>query len=262
MRRYYSGENAPAAKLTDLQIRDMRARHAAGETQASLARSFQISAGQTSLIVRGLVRGTSEHQIVIPADSVEVPGWPNYRVGIDGSLYSRRGCNWGRRRGAPNRDGYIQVHLSSRKTCRLHTLVLLAFIGPKPEGMQACHRNGIRTDNRPENLYWGTPQHNINDRETHGNTARGERSGNAKVDDATVRRIRQLRSNGLTFAVIGRLVGLSRSQASRIVSGLPFQRRRTYRSTAKSCCRRGRRPRLTRRPESCDARDVFLGNKR
>lgn len=60
--------------------------------------------------------------------------------------------------------GYRQVQLNrnGKATARLvHRVVLEAFVGPCPDGMEALHRNGVRDDNRPENLRWGTRQQNV-----------------------------------------------------------------------------------------------------
>src|SRR5262245_59090069 len=57
------------------------------------------------------------------------------------------------------RDGRLCVVLSKkgkRTTFRVHKLVLEAFIGPCPSGMECCHRNDEREDNELTNLYWGT----------------------------------------------------------------------------------------------------------
>jgi hypothetical protein len=51
---------------------------------------------------------------------------------------------------------------------RVHSLVLLAFVGPRPPGMECCHRNGDRTDNRLLNLRWGTASSNSFDKVRHG----------------------------------------------------------------------------------------------
>lgn len=50
----------------------------------------------------------------------------------------------------------------------MHRLVLLAFVGPCPDGMEACHANDIPTDNRLANLRWGTHADNMRDRIENG----------------------------------------------------------------------------------------------
>lgn len=47
---------------------------------------------------------------------------------------------------------------------RVHRLVLEAFVGPCPPGMWGLHGPGGSTDNRLENLYWGTPLRNAQDK--------------------------------------------------------------------------------------------------
>ena len=55
-----------------------------------------------------------------------------------------------------------------QKVMKVHSLVLAAFVGPRPEGMVTRHLNGDSTDNRLENLRYGTPSENMLDRNTHG----------------------------------------------------------------------------------------------
>lgn len=51
----------------------------------------------------------------------------------------------------------------------VHVLVCEAFHGPKPKpGMVVRHLNGVSTDNRPENLAWGTHSENNFDLVRHG----------------------------------------------------------------------------------------------
>lgn len=75
----------------------------------------------------------------------------------------------------PQVGGYLRLELVGKDGKRLsrsvHRLVLEAFVGPRPEGMQAAHRNGIVTDNRVSNLYWATVQQNAADRIAHGKHA-------------------------------------------------------------------------------------------
>jgi hypothetical protein len=61
-------------------------------------------------------------------------------------------------------DGYCSVGLYRGGQCirrAVHTLVLTAFLGPPPPGMEACHGPGGRADNRLVNLRWDTHRENI-----------------------------------------------------------------------------------------------------
>lgn len=45
----------------------------------------------------------------------------------------------------------------------VHRLVALAFHGDDDERLDVAHRNGLRSDNRAENLRWATHKENCND---------------------------------------------------------------------------------------------------
>ena len=65
---------------------------------------------------------------------------------------------------AKNTTGYLQVNLckeAKAKATKIHRLVAQAFIGDIPKGMVINHINGIKTDNRVENLEICTCSHNI-----------------------------------------------------------------------------------------------------
>jgi len=69
-------------------------------------------------------------------------------------------------------DGYHVVSISrgdhKQETVHVHRIVLLAFVGPCPEGMETRHDDGSRTNNRLSNICWGTPEENWIDRKRHG----------------------------------------------------------------------------------------------
>lgn len=51
---------------------------------------------------------------------------------------------------------------------RVHRLVLTAFVGPCPEGMEGCHNDGNPLRNVLDNLRWDTPKANQADSVRHG----------------------------------------------------------------------------------------------
>jgi len=60
-------------------------------------------------------------------------------------------------------NGYLHIDLhrgQGPKCVSVHLLVLESFVGPRPEGQYANHRNGVKTDNRLDNLEWVTPSRN------------------------------------------------------------------------------------------------------
>lgn len=59
------------------------------------------------------------------------------------------------------KTGHVQVCLSGGKFYRVHVLVLLAFVGPRPSGCETLHLNHDASDNRLANLRYGTHSENM-----------------------------------------------------------------------------------------------------
>ena len=118
------------------------------------------------------------------------------------------------------RFGYRMVVLkngTSPKSFRVHTLVLLAFAGPKPNPKSVSrHLNGVPGDDRAANLAWGYQQENSDDSKAHGTRATGSRCGSSKLSEETAAAVRY--ASGLQREIAARY-GISQSAVSRIKSG-------------------------------------------
>ena len=107
---------------------------------------------------------------------------------------------------------------------RVSHLVLEAFVGPRPIGMEACHNDGNPANNRIENLRWDTHAANMADQVQHGTkssppTFYGENHPMARLTDAQVEAIRaQAMRRGLR-AELAREHGVSATSIGRILSG-------------------------------------------
>ena len=64
------------------------------------------------------------------------------------------------RPGTMNRFGHCSVALGRGNSKCVHALVLLAFVAPVPKGKESLHENGIGSDNKLNNLRYGTRSEN------------------------------------------------------------------------------------------------------
>jgi HNH endonuclease/NUMOD4 motif/IclR helix-turn-helix domain len=112
-------------------------------------------------------------------------------------------------------SGYARVR--TPRVLLVHKAVLEAFVGPPPSRHhQAAHLNGIKSDNRLQNLAWKSPEDNEADKRTHG-TAPRRFTGHRRTDH--VDRVLAL-AGKMSFTRIAKETGLHRSSVSRIVRGL------------------------------------------
>lgn len=116
--------------------------------------------------------------------------------------------------------GHMLVHLGTSAQRYVHRLVLDAFVGPCPKGMECRHLNGDPADNRLGNLAWGTRLENFADRTRLGehNAPRGTLQPHAVLDEEKVRIIRREVASGRAQASVGADFGVSQNHVSMIVN--------------------------------------------
>lgn len=160
----------------------------------------------------------------------ELPGFPGYRAGNDGSIWSCwkangrgqqiMGGKWKRLRGAPRKeDGRLRYTLrtASGEYRRAYgsNFILEAFAGPCPEGLEACHENGDCLNDSPSNLRWDTHSSNLLDKRRHG-TADPEKHPKAKLKNEDITTIIDLRANGQRLKAIAERFGVSEQRVFQI----------------------------------------------
>lgn len=145
-------------------------------------------------------------KMVDPNSAIEnwrpVVDWPEYEVSTLGRI-RRVQAACGATTGAllnpwRSKGGYLVVGLSRNskvKTMLVHRLVAMAWIGD-PEGKDVCHNNGVRTDNRLENLRIDTRKGNMSDIYLHDTHIRGERCGTNKYSEALMKQVKAEIMNG------------------------------------------------------------------
>lgn len=100
--------------------------------------------------------------------------FPDYEISTMGRVRSHkihRGEPGPRilRAGADNK-GYLTVRVGGAegmRTFKVHVLVALAFLGPRPPDTEVRHLDGDNQNNRIGNLLYGTPAENVADRVRH-----------------------------------------------------------------------------------------------
>jgi hypothetical protein len=158
-----------------------------------------------------------------------VEGWPGYEVsdfGRVGSYLTKQGSKKGEPWAiggtlkilspGPSSRGHriATLRRDGRSVGRLvHHLVLEAFVGPRPPGMQGCHNNNDPTDNRLSNLRWDTPSENQRDRVADGKCNFAKLTAD-RIPDIWGRLV-----DGQSCASIARHHGVSQPQIHAIKSG-------------------------------------------
>ena len=157
----------------------------------------------------------------------EIPGFEGrYLISDNGVIRSlpRKGVGNSKRPISASlaHGGYARVVLlkdGKRYNKMIHALVLEAFVGPRPEGALVRHLNGDRTDNRLENLAWGTALENQRDRLAHGTDVRGEKNPQSSLTEQQVVEMRVKRHDGASLKELALEFGVTKTLVSTICRG-------------------------------------------
>jgi hypothetical protein len=126
-----------------------------------------------------------------------------------------------------NNHGKNMVSLSKNnkiKESNVSRLVLLAFVGIPNEDQECCHRNDIQTDDRLNNLYWGTRDENIKDKERNNKQPKGIKVGTSKLKEGEVYLIKKLlNTKKYTCSFIAKMFKVDRTTISKIKQGINWK---------------------------------------
>jgi hypothetical protein len=156
-----------------------------------------------------------------------IPGWENYGISENAEiirLVARKGAQKGLvlRQHIHKTRGYLTVRLYDRdrqRTFDVHRLMALTFLGEIPDGMQVCHKDGVKTNCKLSNLRVDTMSSNQMDRVLHGTSNRGEKFGRNKYSEKQVREAKTMLKKGWRIKDVAERTGIGLGSVKAISSG-------------------------------------------
>jgi len=165
----------------------------------------------------------------------KIPGYSRYEISAEGMIRNSDGKVMTQRlNGSRLNNKYLSVNIMGdgnrpwqerRKIQLVHHLILMAFVGLPQKGQIACHKNDIKTDNRLENLYWGTYSDNARDAIKHGlfaftHPGFAENHASAKFSNETISSLlAEYTGKRGEQTKLAKKYGLSISHANQVING-------------------------------------------
>lgn len=122
-----------------------------------------------------------------------------YKRKLKGQILSTSVCS----------NGYVLVHLGTKRTTTVHALVARAFKGPRPAKYDVAHQDGNKINNIPSNLKYKTRTDNNYDH---------RRLGRTKLSAEAIHFILLHKKKYGIGAHLARRFGVSKTTISRIFS--------------------------------------------
>lgn len=159
-----------------------------------------------------------------------IPNFSNYEASNLGRLrslnYKRSGCVKVIKPSI-GKDGYLQTMLlndnGKYQSWKVHKFVSLAFFGERTNKQEVNHKDGIKTNNSPNNLEYCSRSFNMLHAYANGleKPMRGELNGNAKLSESQVLDIRRTAANSGRYygrKMLSEKYGISEAHVKDIVN--------------------------------------------
>lgn len=146
---------------------------------------------------------------------------PLYDIREDGTIWTylnKNGSGVGelRRMDRSDSKGFYRIVKYKNRYLLVHRVVYSKFIGALREDLQINHINGIKDDNRPENLELVTCS--VNQRHGYRVLKNAPRKGHKKIAVETAEEIRKDHRKGLSYREIKEKYGICKSSISYIIN--------------------------------------------
>jgi len=160
-------------------------------------------------------------QDVIRIDGCDGASWIesinsiNYYVNLIGQIMGPSGKILSQMK---SKDNHCYVFIHGKKRW-VHRIVLEAFCGECPSGMECRHLDGNPLNNQLKNLKWGTKKENTNDRRIHGTLPLPQNSKDTKLVPEDIPEIKRLHGMGFSSRKIADKFKTSHTTIQKIIRG-------------------------------------------